>query len=1024
MSQFDKSIKIPVNPDNPDSLACALERYTRLLQTGQAFKPAMGLQFDVEFIHSSNRRLQLADSGDKRALLESALALLRPDEPLTETITEDDVIYRSEAILFACALNFTELLPQLLQTAQAITAFSRHHNNTGDMVVDDMYIFGTEALFLLAQHHDDAILLLAQYLIPYWDNEHIHGPECMMAQLLELRGWDHQMIKAYLWCDNANLRRAFYADSDGSPTGLSLLNHLQQHPQDYPFFKQELKQRLLSEPVLAYHHSIEFSDETLVLDFFYSLECRWPVNAKPWNEDEWHDDIKLLPFMGRTLEDEALDLCQEIKALASQPLCRVALAHGEPRQHVPTEHEDNDDEWRENINDNDELPSLREQLYNQLEWLFDDDALDCDDLTAIDTLLNDSPDLLSYQDWPEHFGAYIYGCHRLLHLDSQSTESGALQTWLTNGLFPALVDILREGFKDREANSGNTQTGTLISLLTDVDSQANQNEINSALQQALINTDWSAFGGFSPQQAKYRLFNIDDGFQRGILSLFWLRLVAHRGQLSRPLDILSARWWQALISLAPQKMLRQITRLNSDYPQWSGIDDAAADNALQHDLEKVGFSSAQLQAFLIVSDRSLASYRPASGRFWQRYITQINTFAEGLQLAAENDTSMLGRHTINQQQALAEALLSIAEHHRIAFLADTAARHPQTNINLDADFQRALYANIEYNLASTWHVITKKINAKFGKKAVLFNDWHYERPTALELPLVLDANSNAQLRCQTDGQFPEYVTVLQRRGKQLFVLHHDPDDQHIVNGRLLTPILVVDEKVDHTELSAIIAENSDRNKRINHLLQQINAYLNGESDLSEVLPLFDAHCGERLNYGGRNDNQTGLDTFIWLLPQEKQQRLLTLLLSARRSSERLLHSEAIRNAYVRHLIRNGDLCIENRWQDDTVGHLTIRDCNASMALTRLSQNWVWQQLQPLPIPAERWVTLAFDWERQDLLNQLAKADVIPNMQAELTGAERLQLVKLISSEIGTGNTLQHLLKDKIRSVRDAVNALL
>ncbi|MFA0373039.1 hypothetical protein AB4511_25985, partial [Vibrio sp. 10N.222.54.F6] len=91
---------------------------------------------------------------------------------LQDIVTEKSSLYISEALLFAITLEHDALKPQLRHTAQAMVNYARYENDTSEMWVDDMRVFGAEALFMMAMQDAEDAIYLAQFFIPYWDDEH------------------------------------------------------------------------------------------------------------------------------------------------------------------------------------------------------------------------------------------------------------------------------------------------------------------------------------------------------------------------------------------------------------------------------------------------------------------------------------------------------------------------------------------------------------------------------------------------------------------------------------------------------------------------------------------------------------------------------------------------------------------------------------------------------------------------------------------------------------------------------------
>lgn len=236
MTQFAKRIAIALNPTDATSIKAALVEYHQRLQDGSAFRFMGGLVFNIEFVHRDDRPLTLADAGVNQALVERAINTCRINARGA---------YQSEPILFAAALNFAELMPELLQVAEAMVNFARQRNDDGDLRLDDDNYFGLEALFMLALTDVNHSHYLASFLTPYWNTESFSWAPETLSHLVNEFGWQRPLIKAYLYCDSAHMRRFFYQGRDGDETAPDLLSHLLQHQEDYQWFKAQLQERLL-----------------------------------------------------------------------------------------------------------------------------------------------------------------------------------------------------------------------------------------------------------------------------------------------------------------------------------------------------------------------------------------------------------------------------------------------------------------------------------------------------------------------------------------------------------------------------------------------------------------------------------------------------------------------------------------------------------------------------------------------------------------------------------------------------------
>ncbi|RXE86175.1 MULTISPECIES: hypothetical protein [Pseudoalteromonas] len=332
MNQFDKNQIITLDIQDPQQIKLALTQYKALLDEDRAFSDS---QFDVEFKQlgkDGKRRLQPQDSGNNLKLLQSALNLGQEggSHHYNHPIDDDTETYISEVILFAAALQYPEIKEVVVETAEAIVAYSRRQNDTDEMWLDDMRVFGVEALYMLAKTDIRYTFLLAQFFVPYWDDEHACGYESYLSSLLHEHGWHKEIIKAFIWCDNESFRSGMFQndrysdDCSYQPLG----EYLCQHPEHYEQFKALVVARFQAEPVLLEHVDTmcdEDEEEDLstyqpVVSLYQSL---FPHTCF-YDDEEAKDSFMAMPFFGSTLENEAYDLQQKVQSQVVGPLVKIA----------------------------------------------------------------------------------------------------------------------------------------------------------------------------------------------------------------------------------------------------------------------------------------------------------------------------------------------------------------------------------------------------------------------------------------------------------------------------------------------------------------------------------------------------------------------------------------------------------------------------------------------------------------------------------------------------------------------------
>ncbi|MDC7222967.1 MAG: hypothetical protein PQJ60_04450, partial [Spirochaetales bacterium] len=242
-----------------------------------------------------------------------------------KVLGDEDEIYISEPLIFALALEFEELKSEVVETAKSLVAAMRRYNTTDAVWIDDMRLFGVDALYLVAEKYPEYTYLLGQYFIPYWDHEHATGYEGFLFSLVEKYGWTRDLIKAYIWCDNGHFRHYMFNREvfflEGETGGnQDLGSFLKESPQEYQWFKEEMINRFKEQPVLMYSSSSEIESRNPVVEFYLSLLC--PCGEYHDEEADELTEYLQSDFLGRTLEDEAFDLQELVEKSVETPLMR------------------------------------------------------------------------------------------------------------------------------------------------------------------------------------------------------------------------------------------------------------------------------------------------------------------------------------------------------------------------------------------------------------------------------------------------------------------------------------------------------------------------------------------------------------------------------------------------------------------------------------------------------------------------------------------------------------------------------
>ncbi|MGS0695004.1 hypothetical protein [Shewanella sp. 0m-4] len=709
MAQFDKSVSIVVDPSSPESITTALAEYRERLQDGSAFRLTMNLLLNVQFVKPDGSALTIEDAGDNRALVEQAINACR---------FEEKQAYISEPVLFGAALNFPELMPAVVETVTALVAFSRSRNDSNDLWIDDYNAFGIEALYMLIATEVSYSPMLARFLVPYWDTQTMAAPLYLLAGLVAKHGWTQDLIKAYVWCDSAEVRRYFYAETSSEEADAvqpDLLSHLQSNPDDYRYFKNELLARLQTSPILALADAT--NSLTQMLFEYYDSMGAWPVGCDRWqledeaefSKEEWQDKVKQQLICGAKVEDEIIALAASLTETRSESDF-FAIAEAQ-RNGVDNVYQ----AWMQPAEAEQEIDTAADPEVEAIEW---------DEATGrrFFTCLNPRTDLISqnrlerlsdelgYRDgqeiiealpyMPLHLGSSTYLALRLLNNPSLA-ERTAIEQWLEQHLSKLLTDfVLKYCEVPEEASEALHQwlCCAEFEAVSGADSQADNTESIDAEMIEIVRAGMAKDGGksgpeISAKQAAYWTLFTHDAGQRCMLTTLFLQSASKQNQAetsqldpSSQVVLLAKRHWQLWLSLAPQRVINRIVKFKADYSLYAAIDAQDAEAGLFDLLQQHGVTDAMLEAFTLMVDQQVADYRPADPRFALRYASKVAQYAE-LEPA---DTSMIGRQQWLQFEALLQQLEYCREDQVLEFLQHINAINPDMPLPIVPMFETAL----------------------------------------------------------------------------------------------------------------------------------------------------------------------------------------------------------------------------------------------------------------------------------------------------------------------------------------------
>ncbi|GIU15906.1 hypothetical protein [Shewanella sp. MBTL60-007] len=709
MAQFDKHVSIVVDPCSPASITNALAEYRQRISDGSAFRLTMNLLLNVQFVKADGSTLGLDDAGANRPLLEQALNTCRFDEQHS---------YITEPVLFGAALKFPELLPEVVATLEALVAFSRSRNDSNDLWLDDYNVFAVEGLYMLIATDNSYSWMLTQFLVPYWDTQTMTAPLCLLSDLVGKHGWSRDLIKAYVWCDGAEVRRYFYEDINYDAVQADLLSHLQSHADDYLYFKSELVARLQSTPILQ--TADESSSLAQMLVEYYSTMGAWPVGCERWQledePDEWIERVKRQLICGLKVEDEVIALAATLTETRDESDF-FTLAEAQ------RDGEDSYQAWREPEEVEAETSLVIEQVpavdpepeAPAIEW---DEAMG----RRIFSCLNPRTDLitqsrlerlndeLGYRDgqeiiealpfMPLHLGSSTYLALRL-HQEPSDDEVTVIGQWFEQHLSKLLSDFVlkfcRVADDDNEA-----LRQWLCGLEPDVEQDPAADFDAKMIE--LVRNGLAKDGGksgpeISAKQAAYwNLFTHDAG-QRCMLTILLLQSasrltqcrVSERLTSSSPVVLLAKRYWQLWLAIAPQRAINRIIKFKANYGLYAAIDDQDTVASLFDLLQQFGVSEPMLEAFTLMADQQVADYSPANARFAQRYAAKVEQYAA----VDTTDTSMIGRQQLKQFEALLHQLEYCREDQVLKFFQHLRAFNSELELPIIPMFELALFNTLK-----------------------------------------------------------------------------------------------------------------------------------------------------------------------------------------------------------------------------------------------------------------------------------------------------------------------------------------
>ncbi len=326
---------IAYSPTDVASIRAALRAYGELIATGKgfehdfclvAFAPDVNV-ISLDFFSAQNTIWQFLAQGLGDDTAKKGVNLI--EETLTETL------------FFACALLHPELKDDVKQACENIVSFARETNDSAEMWLTYEDPFGLTPLLLTATLYPEYGYLLAGYLIPYWDDEHMPEPLSLLEQWRASLGITADTLKAFCYCDNSNARAAMLGyDVEceevkplaAAERSFDLISFFRESDSNYQLFKDLLVERFQQQAFLQYSSNL-LTDNPLQNMLMDMMLLHYPYNS--WDDDFDPDLYLTQQFIDSSAEVALLELTTYVeqqlgRGLLDFPQCETRLRKTAP----------------------------------------------------------------------------------------------------------------------------------------------------------------------------------------------------------------------------------------------------------------------------------------------------------------------------------------------------------------------------------------------------------------------------------------------------------------------------------------------------------------------------------------------------------------------------------------------------------------------------------------------------------------------------------------------------------------------
>lgn len=309
IEEAETRYRIEYIPGDIESMKTALKDYTRLINTEEAFED----DYCVAHFYIKGEALTESYFADYPYLFNYVTIMSKPYNNLVES--DDDNNKRDiqeyttgETLFFLCAMMHPELKDEVIEACQAMVAFSRKHNDSAEMWITCEEPFGIEPLSIVAHVYPEYGYLLASFIIPYWDDEHMPEPLFSLAAWSDELGINKDTLKAYCYCDNDRAREAMlgydtwdggFDDASEIESRFDLLQYLRDDETAYNALVEIFAERYKSMPW------IQFDDENSSDNPFKIRVIEQLYVHNPY--ETWDDDFDIDEYLTQNYIDSPAD---------------------------------------------------------------------------------------------------------------------------------------------------------------------------------------------------------------------------------------------------------------------------------------------------------------------------------------------------------------------------------------------------------------------------------------------------------------------------------------------------------------------------------------------------------------------------------------------------------------------------------------------------------------------------------------------------------------------------------------------